>query len=139
MSCSRLLSRAFSLIDQLLIAFSTINGIGAQGAVFYQIDLTPQQFFQVHIHTAEGEERKGPPSTVWHYQYVDIGVLALLASGVGAEEPSLQDGLRLEVLGYCLLDCLGGHQHTVFVIYGANIQQLFHFTKFLEDKNGMRA
>ena len=63
----------------------------------------------------------------------------LLASGVGAEEPSLQDGLRLEVLGYCLLDCLGGHQHTVFVIYGANIQLLFHFTKFLGDKIEMHA
>jgi hypothetical protein len=37
------------------------------------------------------------------------------------------------------LDCLSGHQHTVFVIYGANIQQLFRFTKFLGDKIEMHA
>jgi hypothetical protein len=46
---------------------------------------------------------------VGHKKYVHVAVGALFAARIGTEEPSLQDGLRLEVLGYLLRHYLCGH------------------------------
>ncbi len=40
---------------------------------------------------------------------IHIAVFTLLATGKGAKEPCLQDGLRLEVLGYLLCHLLCRH------------------------------
>lgn len=50
---------------------------------------------------------------VKHNKYVHIAIRPLLTTGVRTKQPSLQDGLRLEVLSYHLCHGLGFGTHTV--------------------------
>ena len=47
--------------------------------------------------------------TVGHKEDVHVAPRSLLATGEGAEEPCLHDGLGLEVVGYLLVH-LGAHK-----------------------------
>ena len=60
------------------------------------------------------EEGKGLAGTVGYKENVDVAGGRFLSSGEGAEEPCLQDGLRLEVVGYGLLHLLGVHKLKMF-------------------------
>jgi hypothetical protein len=49
-----------------------------------------------------------------------------------AEEPCLQDGLRLEVFGYCLLHHLCTHKHIVLESLGKDMKSFSNLMQFTE-------
>ena len=104
-----------SLIDQDIITVNTLPGKRCQRTVNNQVDVSAKQLLQVFVH-AEELQAYGL-GMVKDYEYIHIAVLALLAPCIGAEEPSLQDGLRLEVFGYRLLHCLIAHRLYTFVFH----------------------
>jgi len=113
MSSSRPLSLALSLINQDFITVSCFCGVRTERAFHHQIYIAAQQFLQVHQHAAVGEERERLAGIVWYEKNVDVAPWRFLATGKGAEEPCLQDGLRLEVVGNRLIHCLGAHKRFV--------------------------
>ena len=108
MMCSkRFLSLIASLIDKLLISVNTVSSEWGKCSLGYQIYIATQQSPKVFIHPEEAQAYR--LTVIQRYKYVHVAVGALFAARIGAEEPSLQDGLRLEVLGYLLRHYLCGH------------------------------
>ena len=85
----------------------TFSGKGQQSLFRHQIDLPSEQLLQVAPHPEELQSYGLAP--VENHHDVHIAVGSFLASGVGAEQPCFQDGLRLEIFGDGLCHGLCGH------------------------------
>lgn len=90
-----------SLINQLFITVGGFNGKGQQTTFFYKVNPAAGSFLQFTHHVGYGEQRNACLLVILH-KYVHIAVLSFLAAGKRTKESCLQDGLRLEVIGYCL-------------------------------------
>ena len=111
MCSNRFLSLIGSLIYQNLVVFNTFSGKGCQCSVNNQVNGPTQHSFQISPHTKELQTDR--LSMVKYNQYIDIALESLFPSCEGAEEPCLQDGLRLEILGYLLCYCFSAHSKRV--------------------------
>ena len=87
----------------------TVNGKRQQGTFGHQVDRTVQSLFQLNYHSRMFHQAYAG-SPVKLHQYVHVALRRLFATGEGAEEPCLQDRLRLEVLGYLLTYLLCCHR-----------------------------
>ena len=107
-----------SRIYQDFISVGTFTGEGTQALLGDQVDTQLEHVLQVKVHAAKFEK---PNALLKHYQNIDIGVLALFSSLVGAEDPCLQHGLGLEIFG-----CLAGYRlsvcHITIILSTANIR-----------------
>ena len=81
----------------------------AKGSFFHKIYFTAQLLFQFAMHTCIGKQPYVGSASVKSDKYVHVRIISLLSTGKGTEEPSLQDGLGLEVFGYLLCHCLSTH------------------------------
>ena len=105
-------SRSMSLIASLINYFQiTISGClrsGTKGSFFHEIDFAAQLLFKFTMHAEIGKQTYWGGSVELH-KYVYVGTLRLLTTGIGAENPSFQNGLRLEIVGYLLCHSLCTH------------------------------
>ena len=117
-----------SLINNFHVTIcSSLNG-RAKGAFFYEINLATQFLLQFTMHAHIGKQTYGKAS-VELYQYVHIRVLALLTTCIGAKEPSLQDGLCLEVFSNLFCHSLCTHNSLNKQFLWANIRTIFETSK----------
>lgn len=111
--CSRRpLSLTGSLIYQNFITVSTFHSKRQQGAIGDQINGTTQLVFQIDYHSCVLHQTD-TCILIEFYQQVHIAFRPLLTTGERTKQPYLQDGLRLEVLGYHLCHVLGFGAHSV--------------------------
>ena len=107
MCSNRSRSLGCSLIDQDFIAFNTFSGEIGQRSFLHKVDATVEQLLQVVPH-AEELQADGL-RVVKDDEDVDVAQRCLLAAGKGAEDPCLQDGLRLWTERYLFLTSDVGH------------------------------
>ena len=86
---------------------NTLTGKRCQRSVYYQVYIATKQFLQVFIHAEELQADR--LRVVEDNEDVYIGTFVLLTPGIRTKQPCLQDGLRLEIVGYQSCDVLSCH------------------------------
>lgn len=97
-----------SLINQFLIAVGRINSKRFQSTFLYKVNIKAKAFLQFPPHTSVGKQTNGRTMVKFN-ENVHITSWCFLSSRIRAKQPSLQNRLRLEIIGEELCQGLGTH------------------------------